>query len=110
MNSLAVQGLNNVDALEFMPVIESQFGQIWELTEQGSQLQGLKVKWRLGLDDQTRKTKHPYLSKNASFTIENAQCGYLQSKPCHHSKSIATWDTDKNSCKPLLSKSIFMEG
>lgn len=63
MNSLAIEGLNHVDALEFMPVIESQFGQIWELTEQDSQLQGLKVKWRLGLDDQTQKTKHSIYQK-----------------------------------------------
>ena len=35
------------------------------------------------------------------LTIEYEQWGYLQRKPCHHSKSITTRDTNKNNASLL---------
>ena len=41
--------------------------------------------------------------------IESSQWGYLQRKPCHHSKSIATRNANRNTYKPPWGRNMFTQ-
>ena len=41
--------------------------------------------------------------------IDSSQWGYLQRKPCHHSKSIATGNANKNTYKLPWSRNIITQ-
>ena len=96
MDVLAIEDMQHVDVLEFNLIFDQQFWQTRELTKRDSQLQALKetilAGWPITKDE----------SENGHMVIQrqigSSHWGYLQRKPCHHSKSTATRNANKNPC------------
>ena len=102
INILEIEDMEHVDALESTRVTE----QNRELTKQDSQLQVLKVTILAGWPD-TMGVYHRRLV--IQRRTDSSPWGYLQRKPCYHSKCIATRNANKNTYKPHWSRNMFTQ-